>query len=65
MDYSQLVAKQALRIEHQIQIMRKQQATIQGVLNLLVCIGGPMNDGHVTYSKKQRVLLHKIYNLVR
>jgi hypothetical protein len=59
-----LISKQQLQIEDLLNEVSDFKDSISKVRLLLVCIGGPLNDNKLGYSKEQRAVFSKILDIL-
>lgn len=64
MDRDQLIAKQQLEIENLKGRVYEMNNVLRDIKLTLVCIGGPLNDNKLMYSKEQRKPLHEINRMI-
>lgn len=63
MTYEELTAQQALEIANLKAELEICKACMREITMILCCIGGPLNDNVLGYSKEQLGPLHRINNL--
>jgi len=57
---STLIARQALEIAELKEQVANYQAALKDIKMILVCIGGPLNDNVLGYSRKQLTTFYNI-----
>lgn len=62
MNYETLCAQQALKIAELESKVAEQKDRIDGARRELICIGGPLNDNYLGYTKEQLFVFHRIYD---
>jgi len=60
MEQTELIARQALRIDALEKELAKYKESAARIRLHLVCVGGPLNDNKLRFSSAQRALLWKI-----
>lgn len=61
MNYEQLTAQQALKIAEQEEKIKDLAVRLRDINITLICIGGPLNDNKLQYSKEQLVTFWRIH----
>jgi len=64
MDMHELVAKQQLEIENQKQRILALEGSLSMIHILMICVGGPLNDNFLKYSKEQSVIFHRMEDII-
>lgn len=59
-----LIASQELEIQNLKQQVTLKDEALSTISNLLTCIGGPLNDNKLGYSKEQLVTFNKIFTVI-
>lgn len=60
MTQDELIAKQALQLAEQAEKIADYEDRLRHIQMALFCIGGPLNDNVLGYSKEQLVTFHRI-----
>ncbi len=64
MTNDELIARQAKKIEELQDTIEDYEETIRNVMNAMVCIGGPLNDNKLGYTKEQLRIFHGMYAML-
>ena len=56
----ELIAIQAKKIEEQKLIIKDYKTRMRNIYNIIYCIGGPLNDNKLHYTKEQMIDFQKI-----
>lgn len=59
-----LIVKQALDLDKTRTRVEEYEEVLEKILLKLVCIGGPLNDNKLRYSKEQRKIFHDIEEMI-
>lgn len=59
----ELIAEQQLKIRQLGLELNSLSSRLREIYSLLICIGGPLNDNKLKFSKEQREIFHDIQNL--
>jgi len=62
MTKDELIAKQQLAIEELSEREILYQSAIDSAIMVMICIGGPLNDNVLGFTKEQIMVFHKIQN---
>lgn len=63
MTETELIAKQALEIATQKELISDLVQRLSDIRKMLICVGGPLNDNALKYSKEQALIFFKIEEL--
>jgi hypothetical protein len=59
-----VIARQAMKIERLEEDNERKRQCLEGAKLYMICIGGPLNDNKLGYSKEQLVTFQKMLDVI-